>query len=305
VSVYRRPLPSTNLGFLTTIMWDGREPSLASQSIDATLIHAQANAGPTTSQQQQIVNFESGIFTAQIFDNHAQDLKARGAMGGPGKLASLLPGFYVGINDPLGGNPKGLMFTSQIFDLYQPWNSISGGGPLNAARESVARGEALFNNTSINITRVAGLNDVLNTETISGFCGTCHDTPDVGKPFGEISNKHRHRERRPEQRQSGLGHRRSADLHFVMCVRTECRQHLHCHRSRPGVDHWQMRRYRQGQGTNSTRVGRAGAVFPQWLGRNVAGCGEFLRSALHHWVHRCAEGRPRRLPTDFVTAKPK
>jgi cytochrome c peroxidase len=29
LSMYRRPLPSTNLGFLTTIMWDGREPSLA------------------------------------------------------------------------------------------------------------------------------------------------------------------------------------------------------------------------------------------------------------------------------------
>ena len=26
VSVYRRPLPAANLGFLTTIMWDGREP---------------------------------------------------------------------------------------------------------------------------------------------------------------------------------------------------------------------------------------------------------------------------------------
>jgi cytochrome c peroxidase len=36
VSIYRRPLPSTNLGFLTTIMWDGREPSLAQQSIDVT-----------------------------------------------------------------------------------------------------------------------------------------------------------------------------------------------------------------------------------------------------------------------------
>jgi cytochrome c peroxidase len=180
VSVYRRPLPSTNLGFLTTIMWDGREPSLTSQSIDATLIHAQANADPTTAQQQQIVNFESGIFTAQILDNNAQDLSARGAMGGPGKLASLLPGFYVGINDPLGGNPKGLMFTSQIFDLYQPWNSINGGGPVNAARQSVARGEALFNNTPITITEVAGINDQPGLTTVNGFCGTCHDTPDLG-----------------------------------------------------------------------------------------------------------------------------
>jgi cytochrome c peroxidase len=161
-------------------MWDGREPSLASQSVDAMRIHAQANADPTAAQQQQIVNFESGIFTAQSLDNNAQNLKARGATGGPDVLASLLPGFYVGINDPLGGNPNKLPFTSQIFDLYQAWNSINGGGPVNAARQSVARGEALFNNTPINITRVAGLNDVLKVETVSGFCGTCHDTPDVG-----------------------------------------------------------------------------------------------------------------------------
>jgi cytochrome c peroxidase len=180
VSVYRRPLPSTNLGFLTTIMWDGREPSLASQAIDATRIHAQGNADPTAAQQQQIVTFESGIFTAQIEDNDAKSLKARGAIGGPDTLEDLLPGFYVGINDPLGGNPKGIAFTSKIFDLYQAWNDIYGGGPVNASRESIARGEALFNDTPITITGVAGLNDTLGVTQIAGFCGTCHDTPDVG-----------------------------------------------------------------------------------------------------------------------------
>ena len=59
VSVYRRPLPTTNLGFLSTVMWDGRESTppttqkitypntgqlladLAQQAIDATTIHAQ------------------------------------------------------------------------------------------------------------------------------------------------------------------------------------------------------------------------------------------------------------------------
>ena len=62
VSVYRRPLPATNLGFLSTIMGDGREPSLAHQALDATLGHAQGNnPGPTTAQQTQTVNFESGI----------------------------------------------------------------------------------------------------------------------------------------------------------------------------------------------------------------------------------------------------
>jgi cytochrome c peroxidase len=58
VSVYRRPLPATNLGFLSTIMWDGREPSLFSQAVDATLTHAQAAATPSPAQQQQIVTFE-------------------------------------------------------------------------------------------------------------------------------------------------------------------------------------------------------------------------------------------------------
>src|SRR5262249_9744787 len=44
----------------------------------------------------------------------------------------------------------------------------------------IARGEEVFNTTPINITGVAGLNDVLNTPNIPGFCGTCHDTPNVG-----------------------------------------------------------------------------------------------------------------------------
>jgi hypothetical protein len=106
VSVYRRPLPSTNLGFLTTIMWDGREPGLTQQSIDATTIHAQAATPPTVAQQQQIVAFESGLFTAEAYDFKARDLTAAGATGGPNTLINLLPGFFIGINDPLGGNRR-------------------------------------------------------------------------------------------------------------------------------------------------------------------------------------------------------
>ena len=40
--------------------------------------------------------------------------------------------------------------------------------------------EEVFNTTNINITGVAGLNDALNVASIPGFCGTCHDTPNVG-----------------------------------------------------------------------------------------------------------------------------
>ena len=161
-------------------MWDGREPTLVQQSIDATLIHAQGNSAPTAAQQQQIVGFESGVFTAQVFDTNAKDLTADGANGGPDALPNLLSAFFIGINDPLGGNPKGLPFTSQIFDLYQAWSGTNGRGERGAARQAVARGETLFNNTPITITGVAGINDLPGLTTVSGFCGTCHDTPNVG-----------------------------------------------------------------------------------------------------------------------------
>src|SRR5271170_1443974 len=197
VSIYRRPLPSANLGFLSTIMWDGREPSLFSQAVNATLIHAQATVQPAPLEQQQIVTFEgctpadtsalcantpagSGVFTAQIFDSAAGYLSEGGANGGPVTLSKQLPDFFIGINDPLGQNPTGAPFSPEIFDLYSSWISLPGHGQEADRRESIARGDEVFNTTNINITGVAGLNDALNQPVIAGFCGTCHDTPNVG-----------------------------------------------------------------------------------------------------------------------------
>ena len=179
VSIYRRPLPSTNLGFLSTIMFDGREPNLTSQATDATLGHAQANAAPTDAQLAEIVAFETGIYTAQEVDRTVGALHRDGALGGP--VALSLQSFFIGVNDPLGKNPTGLPFTSNIFDIYRPWLSARGDDEDDVERRlSIARGEEVFNTTSINITGVAGLNDALGVASIPGFCGTCHDTPNVG-----------------------------------------------------------------------------------------------------------------------------
>lgn len=180
VSVYRRPLPSTNLGFLSDLMWDGREPSLAHVALDATLTHAQASQPPTSTQLQQIVAFESGLFTAQIRDNEAGNLTADGATGGPQALAAAVAGFYLGINDPFGGNPTGAPFTSSVFTLYDAWGELPDAGQPNAARRAIVRGEQIFNRTPIVITGVRGLNDVLGRPQITGSCATCHDTPNVG-----------------------------------------------------------------------------------------------------------------------------
>src|SRR5205085_2773972 len=108
-AMYRRPLPATNLPFLTTVMWDGREHagpdlngSLKQQAIDATTGHAQG-ATPTDAQLQEIVAFETGIYTAQFYDFKAGGLNAKGATGVPQALAT--QEFYVGINDVLGADP--------------------------------------------------------------------------------------------------------------------------------------------------------------------------------------------------------
>ena len=72
--------------------------------------HGVALPAPTADQQKQIVDFETGIFTAQIFDDNAGTLHARGATGGPVALSLQLAKFFVGVNDPVGLNPTGLPF---------------------------------------------------------------------------------------------------------------------------------------------------------------------------------------------------
>jgi len=192
VSAYRRPLPATNLPFLSTVMWDGRETfknsdgtfkpvtaDLAHQAVDATTGHAQGQP-PTPEQVQQIVDFETKIFTAQTRDRYAGELHDDGGKGGPVHLSR--QNFFIGINDPLGLNPTGAAFTSNVFDIYDKWSEIKDrdDDEHTAARRAVARGEHLFNTLQIPITGVAGLNDVLHMDTINGFCGTCHDSPNVG-----------------------------------------------------------------------------------------------------------------------------
>jgi len=192
ISAYRRPLPATNIPFLSTVMWDGRETfkdangnfqpvtfDLAQQAVDATIIHAQGQP-PTPEQVQEIIDFETNIFTAQTQDRNAGDLDGLGAAGGPIHLS--MQEFFIGINDPLGLNPTGTAFSPTIFSLYDKWASIEDRryDEHTRARRAVARGQKLFNTLSIPITGVAGLNDVLKVDTINGFCGTCHDSPNVG-----------------------------------------------------------------------------------------------------------------------------
>lgn len=201
VSVYRRPLPSTNLMFLSTVMYDGREThqplsngqtfydnliaDLSQQAIDATTGHAQASKPPSASQVQGIVDFELGLVTAQLRDDQAGELASRRALGGPFTLAN--QDYFPGINDSLGGDPTGQAFNPVAMTLFAGWTDAgrrdNGDGARAEARRAIAAGEALFDSAPMQITNVRGLNDnaaIGSPQSFVGHCTSCHDTPNVG-----------------------------------------------------------------------------------------------------------------------------
>jgi hypothetical protein len=188
VNMYRRPPPAANLRFLTTVMWDGRESKfgetlddhLMHQALDATLGHAEAATTPAQTALRGIVDFEEALYAAQSTDADAGVLTAKQANGGP--LALSTQAFHLGINDPFGGDPAKVPFTSQSMTIYSSWSGAPGNGATSTdnARASVARGETLFNTRTITVSGVAGVNDALGVASVAATCTTCHDSPNVG-----------------------------------------------------------------------------------------------------------------------------
>jgi hypothetical protein len=211
LSLFRRPLPTTNLRFLSTVMWDGRETlrsdastdclfgtltcfaplrfDLLHQSNEATVGHAQAAVALTETQRKSIVDFEMDLVTAQARDRDAGRLDARGAGGGPAAL-SRQPSYF-GINDTLVGDYRThASFTPIVMKLYDAWalalpeadsdDEHERRRDVATARRAVARGQALFNEKPIAISGVAGLNDDLGLPVLLGTCTTCHNTPNAG-----------------------------------------------------------------------------------------------------------------------------
>lgn len=202
LSLFRRVLPSTNLPFLGTVMWDGRESlqlgpnatpycltgnqicfdfpftnSLKTQAQNATTGHAQFAQGLSAAEQQAIVDFETKLFTAQEYDNKAQFLMSAKGKGGTKELSKV--DYYFDINgflDPRTGQPGNKLTTMQVFSQWLT-NPGSADPAVAAARASIARGEKIFNTKTFTMVGVAGTNG--NT-ILNATCTNCHKTPQVG-----------------------------------------------------------------------------------------------------------------------------
>jgi cytochrome c peroxidase len=192
LSLFRRPLPTTNIKFLSAVMWDGRESTplvngtqtmdmlkadLATQSNSATRGHAEATSDLPLATRQAIVAFQMELFSAQEGDTLAGSLSTRGVTGGPIPLSRTET--YFGINDVLGADPMGRPFDPVAFRNFDAWKNLS--GSLSSARKAaIERGQAIFNLKQFEIAGVRGVNDALGVESLTGTCTTCHDHPNAG-----------------------------------------------------------------------------------------------------------------------------
>ena len=194
IVVFRRPLMASNLRFPNnTIMHDAREPDLSSQAINATRIHAESGTPPPPSAEDvaAIVDFETKLFTTQVVGPAEKPRRReRPAIPSPTRLFP----FTNDMNRPPAvtcppGTPTSPIGTTgpcrrflldvvdpDVFHQFNSWASSE-----DAARQSVARGQAIFNRRALK-------NPVQITNPVLMACSNCHNIPGSGGGSGDPTN---------------------------------------------------------------------------------------------------------------------
>ena len=259
--MFRRPLPSTNLGFLSTVMWDGRE-TVSGQAIRANIRHpgrrcddracARCAAGGR-SDSNRSSDFELSLFTAQTHEPRGrQPDRTPGALAGR-RFLSRQP-FCIGINDPLNILPVmpgacqrssgGLNPT--VFTLFA---ELAGRPRRRRVNRSCAAKRSSITSTFV-IDNVAGLNREPRRSgpgpIQAATCTICHDTPNAGDHSDRDALEHR----RGGCRAPDAGH---AALHAAEQRHGGRRAD---HRSRPGHGDWPVERRREVQRTGFASASR-------------------------------------------------
>ena len=186
LSLFRRPLATTNMRLDADLQWDGRHSihNLRDQvqSTAQTLLLA-SNISET--QADNIAAFMTSVFTAQDLDFRAGNLSEGGAQGGAENLkilATTANAPCVPMTDPAQSNtfvPAAVPGATACvainplspvgFNLFGAWENVSGFSKTRDARMAIARGEKIFNERNM---------------PIPGFpvnhCSSCHVTTNVG-----------------------------------------------------------------------------------------------------------------------------
>lgn len=195
VSVYRRPRITANLKYVTmagpaivlklgalsdkdpatgrpvvmNFMADAREATLTTQARSASIGHVQA-AAVNDDQLRRIVDFESQVYVAQIFDRNAGNLAEPGgpASLGPKAMADHRTG-GLGDND-----------YDPVFLLFDPWKK-HGSTPQEQFRASVARGSDIFMFRQFWLRDATHINSIGLGNPLKRTCATCHNAQMTGQ----------------------------------------------------------------------------------------------------------------------------
>jgi predicted MFS family arabinose efflux permease len=196
VSVFRRPRMAANLKYVTNptpqfalklggladvdpetgkpvsmnFMADAREPTLRSQARNAVLQHEEGRAPLSEARLQRIVDFESQIYAAQIFDAKAGNLAE--PVGppalGPRAMADHRPG-VLGDND-----------YDPVFQLFDAWKKPTP-SPEAEFRASVARGNDIFMFRQFWLRDTTHINSIGLGNPLKRTCATCHNAQMTGQ----------------------------------------------------------------------------------------------------------------------------
>ncbi len=195
VSVYRRPRIAANLKYVTNpggpivlklgaladtdpatgrpvgmnFMADAREATLTTQARSAALGHIQAQS-ISEAQLRRIVDFESQVYVAQVFDRTGGNLVEPGgpATLGPKAMADHRPG-VLGDND-----------YDPVFLLFDAWKKREG-TPQEQFRASVARGADIFMFRQFWLRDATHINSIGLGNPLKRTCATCHNAQMTGQ----------------------------------------------------------------------------------------------------------------------------
>jgi cytochrome c peroxidase len=192
LSLFRRPLATTNTRFDSAVLWDGRQNILNLRTqVKAAARTLMLGSNVTDAQADNVAQFMTSVFTAQDFDFHAGSLSARGAKGGAENLKNLAvsadapctplttPGLAALSVPQVTPQPTACQDPTRAFDLFTAWENLPVASEFRPGRVSVARGEQIFNTRQFAFPGLPG--------TFS--CTACHTTTDVGNfPFVDPNN---------------------------------------------------------------------------------------------------------------------
>lgn len=182
ISVYRRPRPATNMKYILAVgfpfdpksglplksdpegkmvsealMADSRHLTLEEQARDALRTHLQMHGDPSPAQIRQLIEFESGLSTAQSQDPWGRPLP------GPELLEQSAGGVLQSSRSPI------------FKEFYALPSQADESAEQRAFRESVARGAKLFSTRQFLVKDTTGINTMGFGNPVRNSCAMCHN----------------------------------------------------------------------------------------------------------------------------------